>query len=273
LEFHIANVAGDPAVSDLGFSEDLPPGVMVADGATITSTCATFSNIMTTGATSVNASFSFDSGQKSCAVSIPVVASSQGTYTDDSRLFGVERGLHDNSTATLSCSDKVTLSKRASAATANPGQIITYTVTATNNSSSAVTSRDPATFTDSLANVLPDATYVTGSATATNGSVSYSAGTGISWRSTNLGAKKTATITYQVQVKNPDPGPQLMINTVVSSDKGSNCPRNSSNASCSTRVTITNPAPLLDLRVGGVALLVVAAGAVLVIRRRRRQLA
>jgi uncharacterized repeat protein (TIGR01451 family) len=266
-------VAGNPAQTNLGFSEDLPAGLTVTDAAAIYSSCSTFSDIVTTGATSVNASFSLRSGQGSCAVSIPVVASSQGTYTDGSSLFGVERGLRDNSSATLNCSSKVTLSKRASSPTANPGQIITYTVTATNNSSSALTSKNPATFTDSLVNVLPDATYVVGSASATNGAVSYSAGTGISWRSTNLGAKKSATITYQVQVKNPDPGPQLMMNTVVSTDSGTNCPRSSSNSSCSTRVTITNPAPLLDLRVGGATLLVLAAAGAVLVRRRRRQFA
>ena len=93
-----------------------------------------------------------------------------------------------------------------------------YTVTVTDSGQTPYTG---ATFTDSLAGVLNDASY-NSDATATAGSVSYSS-PNLTWTG-NLAVGATATITFSVTVNNPDTGDKLMVDTVTSAAAGSNCP-------------------------------------------------
>src|SRR5262249_38741436 len=91
-----------------------------------------------------------------------------------------------------------------------------------------------ATFTDPLSSVLGDATYNT-DATATSGTVSYSA-PNLTWTG-NLAVGATATVTYSVTVKNPDTGDKTMVNTVTSTTARSNCASGSGDSRCTATVT------------------------------------
>ena len=122
--------------------------------------------------------------------------------------------------------------KTASVPSALPGDTVRYTVTVKNPSRSDFPAASPATFTDDLARVLDDATYngdVTGGATV--------AGTVLSW-SGPLRAGETVTITYSVTLSSPAKGDRSMVNTVVTTTGGGNCPTGSADKRCTATVTV-----------------------------------
>jgi len=129
----------------------------------------------------------------------------------------------------------LTIVKAANASAVSPGDAIAYTISVVNNGQ---TPYSAATFTDSLVNVLTDATYA-GGATASTGSISYTAPT-LTWTGA-LAPGASATITYSVTIRDPDPGDKRVTNTVVSSSAGSNCAAGASDARCTATVNILVP--------------------------------
>ncbi|WP_371780880.1 DUF7927 domain-containing protein [Streptosporangium subroseum] len=129
----------------------------------------------------------------------------------------------------------LTITKTADASTTTPGSVVHYTVAVTNSGQTPYTG---ATFADALAGVLDDATY-NADATATSGSVGF-AGSTLTWAG-DLAVAATATVTYSVTVRDPDPGNKVLSNTVSSSTPGGNCPAGSGDARCSTSVTVLVP--------------------------------
>ncbi|MEU4829853.1 putative Ig domain-containing protein [Streptosporangium sp. NPDC023615] len=128
------------------------------------------------------------------------------------------------------------VSKSANRTTITPGGTITYTITVANTGQTPYTG---ATATDSLAEVLTDATY-NGDASATSGTVVLT-GSNLVWTG-DLAIGATATITYSVTVLNPDPGDKLINNRVSSDTPGSTCPSTGTVAACTTLVTVLVPA-------------------------------
>ena len=129
----------------------------------------------------------------------------------------------------------LTIALSANAASTTPGATVGYTVTVTN---SGQTPQTGATFTDSLAGVLSDASY-NGDASATAGSVSFTS-PNLTWTGT-LAVGAAATITFSVTVKNPDPGDKLMTSTVTSATVGSNCPAGGTDPRCISSVPVLVP--------------------------------
>ncbi len=129
----------------------------------------------------------------------------------------------------------LTLTKTANTSTVTPGGTVGYTISVVNNGQ---TTYPAASFTDNLAAVLTDATY-SGGATATTGTLSYSASV-LSWTG-SLAPGASATITYAVTVRDPDPGDKQLYNSVVSSAAGNNCPPSSTDARCSAAVSVLVP--------------------------------
>jgi uncharacterized repeat protein (TIGR01451 family) len=132
------------------------------------------------------------------------------------------------------------ITKRASTQIARPGDTVTYTVTVTDNGTLDYTAASPAIVTDSLSNVVADATY-NNDAAAAAGTVSYTAPE-LTW-SGPLAAGATETITYSVTVNSPDTGPHQLVNTVTATDP-SNCPSGAGSPACTVTVAI----PSLSLR-------------------------
>ena len=112
----------------------------------------------------------------------------------------------------------LTITKSASATTAEPGQVVGYTVTVTD---SGQTSYAGAVVTDDLTGVLDDAAY-NGDAAATAGSVSFTS-PDLTWTG-DLSPGDTATVTYSFTVNTPNTGGKLMVNTVTSAAVGSYLP-------------------------------------------------
>ncbi|WP_326556718.1 DUF7927 domain-containing protein [Micromonospora sp. NBC_01796] len=126
--------------------------------------------------------------------------------------------------------------KTSDVATATPGGVVSYTITVTNTGETAYVG---ASVTDSLANPLNDATY-NGDATASTGTVSYTAPT-LSWLG-NLAVGASASITYSMTILNPDPGDKILSNTAVSTTPGSNCPVAGTDPRCTATVLVEVPA-------------------------------
>ncbi|ONI90393.1 hypothetical protein ALI144C_02960, partial [Actinosynnema sp. ALI-1.44] len=116
--------------------------------------------------------------------------------------------------------------------TANPGDVVKYTVTVKNTGQTPYTG---ATFTDDMTKVLDDADYQN-DATASIGAVTFTT-PNLKWTG-SLGVGQEATITYTVKVKNPDTGDKELGNVVTSDTPGSNCPPGSTDPACSTKVPV-----------------------------------
>ncbi|GAB1820096.1 DUF7927 domain-containing protein [Herbidospora sp. RD11066] len=151
--------------------------------------------------------------------SVTVNNPASGTLT--STVTSTSAGLNCVSctTSTPIVQPQLTLTKTASSPTTTPGGTVTYTITAANTGQAPYRG---ATFADSLTGVLTDAVY-NADAVATSGTVTYTAPT-LSWTG-DLAVGASATITYTVTVKNPDPGGRRMTNTLTSSTLGSTCPQ------------------------------------------------
>ncbi|MGJ4846607.1 Ig-like domain-containing protein [Leifsonia sp. Le1] len=151
-----------------------------------------------------------------------------------------------------------------------PGAKVVYTITVVNTGQFAYTSATPAKFTDTMTDVLDDATY--------NGDATHGAtlnGNILSWAGP-LDVGETVTVTYSVTVKNPDTGNGRLINKVDPPvDGGGAC---DPAGSCDTNTPIVPPAPGTGLAFTGsdivapgiLALLLVGAGATFLVIRRRR---
>ena len=211
------------ASPDLTWTGNLAPG----DTATITYT-VTVNNPDTGGKLMVNfvtstdpgSTCPFDNPEPGCVVSIPVLTPA------------------------------LTIVKTASAASATPGQQVTYTITVTNTGQTPYTG---AVVTDDLTGLLDDAAYGADAA-ATRGAVSYASPV-LTWTG-NLTPGQAATITYTVTVDNPETGDNILTNTVTSAAPGSNCGTGSTDPRCTSTVpvatlTITNTANVGTTTPGG----------------------
>src|SRR3984957_19531357 len=129
----------------------------------------------------------------------------------------------------------LTMVVSAGSGTTTPGAVVQYTVTVTNSGQTPYTG---ATFTDPLGGLLDDTSY-NSDAAATAGTVSF-ASSNLTWTG-NLAVGASATVTFSVTVKNPDTGDKILVDTVTSATPGSNCPAGSTDARCTSSVTVLTP--------------------------------
>ncbi len=112
-----------------------------------------------------------------------------------------------------------------------PGDQVSYTIVVINRGPQA---EPAATVTDDLTEVLDDATLV--SSAADTGTVTP-VGNDLVWNGA-LAINGTATITYTVEVNDPDTGDHQLVNAVVSTSPLSNCPPIPGDLSCGTSTDV-----------------------------------
>ncbi|ATL30672.1 internalin, putative [Streptomyces formicae] len=125
------------------------------------------------------------------------------------------------------------IKKTSSAKKAEPGDVITYTVTVHNKKSTAY---KDATFTDDLTGVLDDATW-NDAVTKTSGTTDYDAAKKAFTWTGDVAGGATVTVTYKVTVGKPPKGDKKLKNVVVGPDD-STCEKDSKNGDCSSETPV-----------------------------------
>ncbi|OLF15183.1 hypothetical protein BU204_23260 [Actinophytocola xanthii] len=138
----------------------------------------------------------------------------------------------------------LTVAATTDVSTASPGDVVVYTVTATNSGQTAYTG---ASLGAALGGLLDDATYNSDLA-ATRGSASIAGGR-LSWTG-DLAIGASATITYSVTVRDPPTGDRTLGLTVASPTAGSNCRSGSTGPSCTTTVRVLVPGLAIGMTTG-----------------------
>ncbi|MEV4495768.1 putative Ig domain-containing protein [Micromonospora arborensis] len=133
----------------------------------------------------------------------------------------------------------LTIVKTANRTTATPGDVVSYTIAVTNTGQATYPA---ASLTDAMGAALDDAVY-NNDAAASTGGVSFSS-PNLTWTGA-LAVGASATITYTMTVRAPDPGDKVMTNTVSSGSLGSNCPAAANDSRCTATVTVLVPGLVL----------------------------
>jgi uncharacterized repeat protein (TIGR01451 family) len=200
---------------------------------------ATYNNDATNGATYSAPTLSWSGvlpigGSQTVSYSVMVGSPDTGDHTLHNAVVPTASGgicATPGGCATTTLVQSYTVTKSASATTTTSGATVSYTITVTNTGAVAYTAGAPASFSDSLASVLDDATY---NNDATNGAA-YAAPT-LAW-SGALAVGATKTITYSVTVGNPDTGDHVLTNTAVPTASGGTC---ASAPACTTNTPVAS---------------------------------
>jgi uncharacterized repeat protein (TIGR01451 family) len=202
--------ASDPA----SFTDDLSAVLDDAayngdatNGATLTGDTLAWSGAVAVG-TPVTISYS---------VTVGAVGTGDGELTNAVVPDGPGGACADGACSTTNLLKAFTLEKVPSSTVANPGDVITYTITASNTGAADYTDAEPATFDDDLSGVLDDADY---NEDATNGAVL--SGKVLSW-ALAIPAGQSVSVTYSVTVNAPDTGDKHLRNAVTPTDPSGSC--------------------------------------------------
>ncbi|MGW6444859.1 DUF7927 domain-containing protein [Lentzea sp. NPDC055074] len=144
-------------------------------------------------------------------------------------------GSKDPSCSTETPGRELTIEKKSDRQTANPGELVTYSLMITNTGQVPLTG---AKVTDDLSGVVDDAAWVSGQASP--GTVAF-VSPALTWTG-DLAVGATATVTYVVRVDDPIKGDHKLVNTVSTEIPG-NCPPGSTDPRCST----TTPLPGMEI--------------------------
>ncbi len=190
----------------------------------------------------------------SMTVTVKVLSSATGTVVNTSRVSAPDPA-NPATTMAAQATDtdqlqrlSVAKSSDAAAAGVRTGDVVTYTVTLTNDGTTDYTALNPARLVDDLSGVLDDATFVDGSANVridggTATTVANPAGGRLSWAGP-LAAGAVLTLSYQVTVGVGATG-DMLVNTAYAASTPSSCVDGLTPASASCATLTTQFAPLL----------------------------
>jgi fimbrial isopeptide formation D2 family protein/LPXTG-motif cell wall-anchored protein len=150
-------------------------------------------------------------------------------------------GDEDCTTNPLPAPQMRVVKKMSAPSDAGPGDVVTYTVTATNTGSVDYSASKPARFSDDFTKVLDDADYA-GDAKASSGAVGYDDPT-LTW-SGPLRTGQTVTVTYSFTIHDPLDGDGRLVNVVVTPDGvNGNCEVGQRDKTCGTVMAVSDRAP------------------------------
>jgi len=217
--FTITNGSGNPAQTDLGFSDNLPSGLAVAAVPTVSSSCggAVYKYGTTTPLSGGETSFSFVGGalaaeSANCTVNVAVkpTTSTLTTYTNGpANVVGISSGLVNNITSqTLTVVSTPTLYKSFASSPVGVGQPSTLVFTINNPSSS---SQSKLAFSDlfpagTVVATPPNVYSTCGGNVYRTGTTSALTGGETALDFANGAVAASSTCTVSVQVTSPTPG-------------------------------------------------------------------
>ncbi|MEP6479120.1 MAG: hypothetical protein ABJB03_06995 [Rhodoglobus sp.] len=212
LTFTVTNTAELGVKAGWSASDNLPAGLVVSSTPDPATTCVNASLTAPSGAGTV--SFAGDlagtiAQRTSCTFAVDVVpatTTAQGgapqTFQNCASNFGASVGLDlpaACAVVSFPAVAQLAISKSSSASTnVAEGDVITYSITATNTGGADYTATVPASVTDDLSGVLDDADYNADASASLPGAPSYTAPV-LGWSGT-LPAGTSVTITYSVTV-------------------------------------------------------------------------
>jgi len=145
-----------------------------------------------------------------------------------------------------SCTSEVplayfTVMKGVDPETAQPGDVVTYSISITNFSSVPFTAQQPASLSDDLSRILQSATF---NDDATNGAV-FDSRTGILYWTGPLAAGETVLVTFSITIDDDAAAGTLHNVAVTPDDTGGNCPQSTDNVACAAtaEIVVTPPGP------------------------------
>jgi len=156
---------------------------------------------------------------------------------------GAEPGCSSDLPVGVAALDVTKTSSPASGTTVTPGQLITYTLRATNSGDMALA---PVNLTDDLSGVLSHATIVGAPTSSIGAAPTISAANVLSW-SGSLNAHQSVTVTYQVRVNMDAVAPAVLHNKVIGKGTNPGNPEDPPDVTCATG---SEPGCSSDLPVG-----------------------
>ncbi|MCT1480023.1 DUF11 domain-containing protein, partial [Microbacterium sp. p3-SID336] len=206
LTFTVTNTSELAAKAGWSFTDALPAGLVIDDPASVGGTCnATTTAVAGAGSISV-ANGQLAQGEVSCTITVNVTSDtpapnepSPKTYTNCAENIIAVVGLDLPACASVEffSEPELELTKTSDATVdSRQGDVVQYTVTATNTGNQDYTAANPAVILDDLSSVLDDATYNADAVSSVGGSPAYASPL-LSW-SGPLAAGASVTLTYSV---------------------------------------------------------------------------
>ncbi|MGW9113293.1 DUF7927 domain-containing protein [Microbacterium sp. NPDC055683] len=209
LTFTVTNTSELAAKSGWSFTDSLPAGLVVADTPNIGGSCDATTTAAAGATDIVITDGNLAAGEVSCTITVDVTSDTpQGAepspvvYTNNADNITSLVGLNPPGEAQVEfySTPELEITKVSDATSdSRPGDVVNYTVTATNVGTGDFTSENPAVVFDDLSGVLDDADY-NGGATASEGAAPSFASPLLSWAG-ELPVGDVVVIQYSVTLK------------------------------------------------------------------------
>ncbi|WP_067197675.1 DUF7927 domain-containing protein [Microbacterium sp. XT11] len=183
LTLTVTNTSELASKSGWSFTDNLPAGLVVAPSPNIGGTCDATTTAAAGGTSVVITDGKLDVGEVSCTITVDVTSEHPRGAEPSPRVFencaenfsdvvGVD--LPACATVEFYSENALEITKTSNATPdARPGDVVTYTVTATNTGTADFTAQDPAVVFDDLSGVLDDAAFNNDATSSQAGTVSY----------------------------------------------------------------------------------------------------
>jgi large repetitive protein len=206
LTLTVTNTSELAAKNGWAFTDNLPTGLVVAPTPNLGGSCTATKTAAAGSSTIAITNGVLAQGQVSCTITVDVTSSTPASSEPSPKVYEncaanisnvVGLNLPNCASVEFFTQPELTIAKTSTAtADSRPGDVVEYTVTASNDGTQDYTAANPAVVFDDLSGVLDDATY-NSDATASAGATPSFASPLLSW-SGPLAAGASVEITYSV---------------------------------------------------------------------------